>query len=105
MSDQLLGGVAPPLEQIRLAEPDERRDIVGSQMTRFLERGCRLGQRPLRLVELPQKVRPAYVGRSERLRVEIAGLRGVEVRRGHEQLAQLAKIGRASCREREEERE
>ena len=39
---------------------------------------------------MPEVIGPSYVGRRERLRIEVARLGGIEVRRSHQEFAKLA---------------
>ena len=79
--------------EIRVAEPDEDRDVIRPKVMRFLERHNRLCERPLRLVEMPEIIRPPHVGWREPPCVEVARLGGIEVGRGHQEFAQLAVSG------------
>ena len=91
--EQRACGTRSSLREIGVAEPDEGCDIVRPDLKRFLKRRDRLFERTFRFVEMPKIVGPPRVGRRERLRVEVAGFGGTEIRRGHQKLSQFAVRG------------
>ena len=75
---------------MHLTQPDQRGHIVRALLDGLLEKRCRLRQRPLGLVQMPEIIRPASVVRGQSLRIEEIGFGQIEVFRRHEQLPHLA---------------
>ena len=86
--------VGAALRETHLAEPDQRRKVVGPQIEDLFERFHGLLQGTPNPVDVAEVVRPARVGRRQRLGVEQARLGAFEVGRRHEQLAGLAELAR-----------
>jgi hypothetical protein len=85
------------LLQIRIAERHQRREIVRRDLEHPLERGNRVLERALHLVELPEVIRPPLVVGRQRLRVQETRAGRVEVGRRHQQRTHLAVCRRERC--------